>query len=210
MEPCEYPGVECSGEQGLVETSLGPDDKPVFTSKPRRPSTTVTDAASFGQWFNDVPDVNVRSEFPLDLTLEEGSESVLTYDSAHPPEGSPPGFLVAPTGFFPIDESNTSAHPHNYHFTYEVASKLEYSGGETLTVRGDDDIFVFINRQLVIDLGGIHLPESKTIDLDELAPELGLVPGNVYDFHLFFAERHVEQSNLSLTTTARFVNCVRE
>lgn len=210
MEPCEDPGVECSGEHGLVETWLGSDDKPVFTSEPRRASTTVKNAASFAQWFNDVPDVNVRSEFPLELTLDEGAEAVATYDSAQPPEGSPPGFLLEPKGFFPIDESNTSAHPHNYHFTYEVLANIEYSGGETLTVRGDDDIFVFINRQLVIDLGGIHLPESKTINFDELAPELGLVPGNVYDFRLFFAERHVEQSNLSLTTTARFVTCSRE
>lgn len=210
MEPCEDPGVECSGEYGLVETWLGPDDKPVFTSEPRRASTTVTDAASFAQWFNDEPEISTHSEFPLELTLDESAETVVTYDSAYPPEGSPPGFLVNPKGFFPIDESNTSVHPHNYHFTYEVVANIEYSGGETLTVRGDDDIFVFVNRQLVIDLGGIHLPESQTVYLDELAPKLGLAPGNVYDFRLFFAERHVEQSNLSLTTTARFVTCSRE
>ena len=134
----------------------------------------------------------------------------MVFDSDNPPADSPEGFNGDPNGFFPIDEWNTTERNHNYHFTYEVSSHIQYDGGETLTIRGDDDIFVYINRRLVIDLGGIHLPLEAEVDFDEVAEEIGLVPGNIYKFHLFFAERHVEQSNLRLSTTSHFFDCVTE
>lgn len=207
MDPCDDPGVECRSEKGLLEPTLGRDGKPRLANE-RREGSSVKDATTFSQWFNDVPGVNVPQPFDLGITVKRyRAPRVIGYDSSNPPAGSPPGFDVEPKGFFPIDDQNDSGLVHNYHFTYEVGTAVSYDGGETLTVRGDDDIFVFLNRHLVIDLGGIHGTEEATIRFDDLAEEVGLVPGNVYDFRLFFAERHVDQSNLTLTTTAEFMNC---
>jgi fibro-slime domain-containing protein len=62
---------------------------------------------------------------------------------------------------------------------------------------GDDDLWVFINNRLVIDLGGVHGPESASVNLDTL----GLTAGNTYNFDLFFAERHTSGSNFRVETS---------
>lgn len=206
MEPCDDDGIDCRSEKGLVQSVLGTDGKP-HLAEPLSDGAPIHGADTFNQWFNDVEGVNTSVPFDLQMTVQRNRPMVKTFDSANPPNGSPAGFSKDPKGFFPIDELNTTTRPHNYSFTYEVVTYVEYAGGETLTVKGDDDIFVFLNRQLVIDLGGIHLPEEATIDFDDLASEIGLERGKVYDLRLFFAERHVEQSNLFLSTTARFMNC---
>ena len=50
-------------------------------------------------------------------------------------------------------------------------------------------MFVFINRKLVIDLGGIHEIETQTVNLDAQAATLGLSKGQIYPMHIFSAER---------------------
>lgn len=207
MEPCDDEGVDCSSERGLVAPLLGDDDKPVFVSAARDDDSTIQSEETFDQWFRDVEGVNVAIPFDLRLTTRP---RMLVFDSDNPPAGSPSGFSVDPPGFFPIDDWNESERPHNYHFTYEVTAFIEFQAGDSLTIRGDDDIFVFINRRLVVDLGGIHLPQEGTVEFDDIAAELDLQPNTAYEFKLFFAERHVEQSNLRLSTNGQFLNCTVE
>lgn len=68
---------------------------------------------------------------------------------------------------------------------------------------GDDDVWVFINNQLVIDLGGRHVQLSGSVALDTLE----LIPGTTYNLDVFNAERHTTQSNFRIDTTLTLANC---
>ena len=68
-------------------------------------------------------------------------------------------------------------------------------------------MFVFINKHLAIDLGGIHSQETQTVDLDAQASALEISTGNIYDLAVFNAERHTTQSNFRIDTTMTFTNC---
>jgi fibro-slime domain-containing protein len=88
----------------------------------------------------------------------------------------------------------------DFGFTTEVHYWFQLQGGETLDFSGDDDVWVFLKNQIIIDLGGRHAATNKTIPLDDaLIATLVLTKGRIYEIALFHAERHTGQSNFKLT-----------
>ncbi len=95
---------------------------------------------------------------------------------------------------------------HNYHFSLKVNCEFLYEESKNLEFgfRGDDDVYVYIDGKLVMDLGGAHLNRDDSFKLNDLADELGLVDGEVYSFDFFYMERHTTASNLKIETNMIF------
>ena len=96
-----------------------------------------------------------------------------------------------------FDRLSGSGGYHNFGFTMKFQAKFEYVPGQKFEFKGDDDVWVFINNRLVVDIGGTHAEVSGAVDLDTL----GLTEGKEYPFHIFYAERHTSSSNFMMRTT---------
>ncbi len=121
-----------------------------------------------------------------------------------------------------------ASYDHNFYFTSEVQYWFKYDANTqaTLTFLGDDDVWVFLNGRLAVDLGGIHVPSTGSVTinaaagtvtstmqdgrgfpvllLDEIerqatTQDFGLVEGNVYKITIFQAERQRDGSSFQLT-----------
>lgn len=109
-----------------------------------------------------------------------------------------------------------SAKLHNFYFTSEVTHWFQYNAGKaaTLTFIGDDDVWVFLNGHLLVDLGGIHVPLKGELQIaangnitsttpggtkQTTATALNLKDGGVYEIKVFHAERKRDGSSFQLT-----------
>jgi fibro-slime domain-containing protein len=173
-----------TAEKGIAASTLGSDQKPAFGNNPVQ---TVTSADTFSQWYRDVDGVNMRFPIPLQLTPDPNDPTSLTYNNQT---------------YFPIDNQGwgNQGQTHNYSFTTEIHTTFTYKGGETFTFIGDDDVFVYVNNQQVIDLGGIHSAETGTVNFDQQAATLGITKGQTYNMDIFHAERHITESHFRMET----------
>jgi fibro-slime domain-containing protein len=154
-------------------------------------SYSIKSAASFDQWYNTVPNVNQEIMGEITLVETPPDSGVSVYDTK---------------AFFPLDNQgfgNTPSQSHNYHFTTEIHVKFTYAAGQKFTFRGDDDLWIFVNGKLALDVGGQHQALLGVIDFDAQAATLGITAGNSYPMDIFHAERQTVESNFRIETNIK-------
>ena len=180
-------------------------------------------AESFSDWYRTSPTLDPQGNLEVvgELLLGSTGDNVYLFSSTN-----------TPPGFFPLDDpsltplawpgeatygevlhqASGSSVDRNFGFTTEVHYFFVYQGDEVLSFSGDDDLWVFVDGFLCLDVGGLHPSQSDIMSFaDPTSANSGkqdgivaackdrLTPGDVYEVAIFHAERHTGASNFSLT-----------
>lgn len=123
------------------------------------------------------------------------------------------------SGFYPLEglgyeqkgllknTSFTDGKHRNGGFTLRGESQFVYKKDANLyfTFTGDDDVYMYINGVLAMDLGGAHGRNTKTVNLNKVADKCGLVDGQVATFTFFYMERCSDASTFGIETNMELV-----
>ena len=166
----------------------------------------------------------------LTLTLDEeekvyefDNSHKIIYDVDKKDISNKPDEIVENQGFSPIDDSvlgeksdftapfgkydveyydEAGQEKHNFHYAMKAHCEFYYDKSSELEFNfsGDDDVYLFINNKLALDIGGAHTALEGNVKINDIADELGLEDGEVYTFDFFYMERHTTASNIRIHT----------
>ena len=228
--PCQFTDWDDTGVlNGYTGTlTYNSDGHPIINTT----VNVITSAATFDQWYHDVPGTNVTVRDTIELSAVGGqyqfssSNGQTVLDDVH-------AHRQLTSGFFPLESQpetkicnlwpywvswsgcvgdqwdpvaeefvTSTGVLRNFYFTSEVRYLFLFDAttNATLSFFGDDDVWVFVNGILAVDLGATHqrLEDSVTIS-SATASQFGLSPGNIYEIAVFHADRHPRDSNYQLT-----------
>ena len=215
---------QCNGglQQGIVRSILGADGLPV----PSYATQSAAKSAGFNkasQWItgnNPVqPDDNFYRWFHEISGISKRYDRTITFNR----KGNTNAYIYGGSGIFPLDDitnnadsvsrNDSNSKKHNFNFTahMSIPIKAEMNGQETFSFSGDDDVWVYLNGVLVMDIGGLHeaIGGSFTINTDGTITstvqnhtksiDAGLIKNRVYTLDFFYAERSTSESNTEIT-----------
>eukprot|EP01133_Synstelium_polycarpum_P012118 gene12118-14176_t len=215
QHPSKNPNFEPSSDgsmvKGLVKPTLTAPDG--VTKIPQLVSTSVTNQNNIDAKlvnpqlfpFFFAADHVGKTNYPMQLDLTFNA-SIVNGETI---------YTLQDDLFFPIDNegfddpavwggvdpkwTDTTGKQHNFHFCIRMNSAFTMKKGLTFNFTGDDDVWLFINNQLVVDLGSIHYMEHGSISLDTISPALTI--GTTYPFDFYYCERKSQGSHIKIQTT---------
>ncbi|KPK16641.1 MAG: hypothetical protein AMJ62_04650 [Myxococcales bacterium SG8_38] len=207
----------------ITEDSLDVDGKPVLSGEnlyvPGSNEGPPHTAESFAQWYRTSPTLDPAGNLEIvgELTLGSVGENRYQFssnaffpldDPALSPFTWPSEPTYGETRFVP----NVGGASRNFGFATEVRYFFVYRGDEVLTFSGDDDLWVFVDGFLCLDVGGLHPSQTDVMSFSNpnaansskqdgivAACKDRLTEDKVYELAIFHAERHTSASNFQLT-----------
>ncbi len=112
----------------------------------------------------------------------------------------------------------------NFNYVLQSHGDFIYDPDENLffNFQGDDDVYLFINNELVLDIGSAHSIDGIRIQLNDYVNQawaavnagnandrqrrLALEEGRTYSFDFFYMERHSYGANMRINTNIRLID----
>ena len=187
---------------GLVAATLTPPQNTPrcistfgsFTGGPEGTAEAMVDSCNSidNDWFQDVPGTNVVVDGSITLEYNTSTSTWTFVDFTYfPLEG------LGWNDQTIIEPWIANSPTQNFFFTSEMHIPFTYTGGEIFEFDGDDDVWVFIDNRLALDIGGVHPLVTGSVTLDTL----GLTVGASYMLDVFHVERQPGGSNFKIRTT---------
>lgn len=170
-------------EEGLVGFELGNDYLPVGVEGSSLPNRAMNDLS---RWFSEVDGKSRSYAGMLKMNYQSAGAVFSFYDSE----------------FYPLDEASFSENDfmnddgHNHLFTMNFAVPFTplLSGDETFEITVDDDTFVYVGNELVLDMGGVHDAVTGRLQINKL----GEVYSSVDEMELTFSGVKIENNDGSI------------
>ena len=202
-----WPASAFGLQQGLVQDVLGADGLPVPANSSPNSSVQLASQGVWGdnfyRWFHEVPGKSERVDGRT-VTFRNIGGNIYQYG----------GSGIFPLDGYPFSDGDVSVNGHNFHFTMKMSIPFQVlaTGDEIFEFEGDDDVWVFVNGKLVLDIGGVHEPITGRMAINKDGTitssvtgggnqtiDVGLTPGEVHWIDFFYAERNTTLANCKIT-----------
>jgi len=177
-----FPDATSGPQRGIVLPQLGANFLPIFNPAARNSHNCLTDANDFNPWFNRSNGTLYNATMPYNSLCD----------------------CYRDEQFYP--HPNPSVQARYHHFACYSKLCLVYERGQFLNVHSDGNLWIYLDRRLVVDLGGVHEDMNVTLRLDTISMRVG----TVHRLRFYLAQQYKNSCNFSFAGKLCLVECPRD